>query len=105
MGPQQASIIGRDARGVPDLSWNAAVNGGVLVWMTAFPSYQRSGWHVYGGASAASPQVAGLIALANEQQAAAGEPPLGFVNPTSISTRRWTSWSARLRSSGPDTVS
>jgi hypothetical protein len=48
---QQAPIIGRDARGVPDLSWNAAVNGEVLVWITAFPGYQRSGWHVYGGTS------------------------------------------------------
>jgi subtilase family serine protease len=78
---QQAPIIGRDARGEPDLSWNAAVNGGVLVWITAFPGYQRAGWHVYGGTSASSPQVAGLIALANEQQAKAGQPPLGFLNP------------------------
>ena len=78
---QQAGVIGRDARGVPDLSWNAAVNGGVLVWITAFPGYQRSGWHIYGGTSASSPQVAGLIALANEQQAAAHEQPLGFLDP------------------------
>ena len=76
-----AGIIGRDARGVPDLSWNAAVNGGVLVWITAFPQYQRAGWHVYGGTSASSPQVAGLIALANEQQRVAGQPPLGHVAP------------------------
>jgi subtilase family serine protease len=34
-----------------------------------------------GGTSASSPQVAGLIALANEQQARAGRPPLGFLNP------------------------
>jgi subtilase family serine protease len=53
----------------------------VLVYITAFPGYQRSGWHVYGGTSAASPQVAGLVALANEQQAGAGEPPLGLPNP------------------------
>src|SRR5436305_2182915 len=76
-----ADIIGANARGVPDLSWNAAVNGGVLVWITAFPQYQRAGWHVYGGTSAASPQVAGLIALANEQQAAAHQRPLGHVAP------------------------
>jgi subtilase family serine protease len=76
-----SSIIGQNARGVPDLSWNAAVNGGVLVYITAFPGYQRSGWHVYGGTSAASPQVAGLVALANEQQAETGHPPLGFLNP------------------------
>lgn len=78
---QQAAIIGRNARGVPDLSWNAAVNGGVLVWITAFPGYQRPGWHVYGGTSASSPQVAGLIALANEQQATAHKKPLGFLDP------------------------
>ena len=76
-----ADIIGTNARGVPDLSWNAAVNGGVLVWITAFPQYQRAGWHVYGGTSAASPQVAGLIALANEQQAADQKAPLGNVAP------------------------
>jgi subtilase family serine protease len=77
----QAGIIGKDARGVPDLSWNAAVNGGVLVWITAFPEYQRAGWHTYGGTSAGSPQVAGLLALANEQQAKAGKSPLGYLNP------------------------
>jgi len=76
-----ATIIGSDSRGAPDLSWNAAVNGGVLVWITAYPNYQRAGWHVYGGTSASSPQVAGLIALANEQQRKAGEPSLGLLNP------------------------
>jgi subtilase family serine protease len=75
------SVIGSDNRGDPDLSWNAAVNGGVLVWITAFPTYQRPGWHVYGGTSASSPQVAGLVALANEQQANDGEAPLGYLNP------------------------
>ncbi len=66
-------------RGVPDISWNAAVNGGVLVYITAFPSYQRSGWHVYGGTSAASPQLAGVVALADAQL-----PPskhVGYLNP------------------------
>jgi subtilase family serine protease len=70
-----------NARGVPDLAWNAAVNGGVLVYTSFFPNASRVGWHVYGGTSAASPQVAGLVALANEQQADAGQPPLGFLNP------------------------
>ena len=31
-----AGVVG-DHRGVPDLAWNAAVNGGVLVWHTYFP--------------------------------------------------------------------
>src|SRR3954452_8653176 len=66
---------------VPDLAWNASVNGGVLVYTSFFPSVSRVGWHVYGGTSAASPQVAGLVALANEQQADASQPPLGFLNP------------------------
>jgi subtilase family serine protease len=76
-----SSVIGSNHRGDPDLSWNAAVNGGVLVWITAFPTYQRPGWHVYGGTSASSPQVAGLVALANEQQANDGDAPLGYLNP------------------------
>jgi subtilase family serine protease len=70
-----------NARGVPDVAWNAAVNGGVLVYTSFFPARDRVGWHVYGGTSAASPQVAGLVALANQQQADANEPPIGFLNP------------------------
>jgi subtilase family serine protease len=75
------SVIGSSLRGVPDLSWNAAVNGGVLVYTSFFPSANRVGWHVFGGTSASSPQVAGLVAPANEQQAAASEQPLGYLNP------------------------
>ena len=75
-----ASVIGRDARGVPDVAWNAAVNGGVLVYITAFPNYQRAGWHVYGGTSAASPQIAGVVALANTARHDLGKGPIGFLN-------------------------
>lgn len=70
-----------NARAVPDLSWDAAVNGGVLVYITAFPTYQRPGWHLYGGTSASSPQVAALTALANESRTMAGEGPIGDVAP------------------------
>ncbi len=56
-----------DHRLVPDLAWNAAVNGGVLVYQSFFPSVDRVGWHVVGGTSAASPQVAALTALAAEK--------------------------------------
>lgn len=76
-----ASRIPGDHRGLPDLSWNAAVNGGVLVWITAFPNVQRAGWHVYGGTSASSPQVGGLVALLNEQREAAGKGPIGHLAP------------------------
>jgi subtilase family serine protease len=86
----QDSVAGRitdadgaqvDARGVPDLSWNAAVNGGVLVYTSFFPEDSPPAWHIYGGTSASSPQVAGVVALANEQQREAGEPPIGYLNP------------------------
>ena len=70
-----------NARAVPDLSWDAAVNGGVLVYITAFPTYQRSGWHLYGGTSASSPQVAALTALANQSRTDLGKGPIGDVAP------------------------
>jgi subtilase family serine protease len=74
---------------VPDISWNAAVNGGVLVYITAYPTYQRSGWHVYGGTSAASPQLAGLVALAEQERSAAGKAPLGNINPLIYANPSW----------------
>ena len=74
---------------VPDVSWNAAVNGGVLVYITAYPAYQRSGWHVYGGTSAASPQLAALTALADQQRAALGKGGLGNIDPTIYANPGW----------------
>jgi len=62
---------------VPDVAWNAAVNGGVLVYTSFFPNVNRVGWHIYGGTSAASPQVAALTSLA-VQRAGHG---LGNINP------------------------
>lgn len=76
-----AGVVG-DHRGVPDLAWNAAVDGGVLVYTSFFPNASRVGWHIYGGTSAGSPQIAGLVALGNQLQAAKpGGKPLGFLNP------------------------
>jgi subtilase family serine protease len=66
-------------RGVPDLSWNAAVDGGVLVYMS-FPGV-RLGWHIIGGTSASSPQLAGLIALTNQLASGLGKGPVGYLNP------------------------
>jgi subtilase family serine protease len=79
----QTGVLGSagNHRLVPDISWNAAVNGGVLVYITAFPTYQRSGWHVYGGTSAASPQLAALTALADQERKVANKSPLGNINP------------------------
>jgi subtilase family serine protease len=81
-------VVG-SARGVPDVSWDAAVNGGVLVYITAFPTAQRAGWHVYGGTSASSPQLAALTALANQERAALSKAPLGNINPAIYSHTSW----------------
>ena len=70
---------------VPDLAWNAAVNGGVLVYETYPPAWTGyaaySGWAPVGGTSAASPQVAALTALANQARTQNNEQPIGWMNP------------------------
>jgi subtilase family serine protease len=75
---------------IPDTAWNAAVNGGVDVYITAYPSYNcapippfstQDCWQVYGGTSAASPQTAALVALANAARKHAGKQPIGFLDP------------------------
>ena len=67
------------SRGLPDVSWNSAVDGGVLVF-TSFPGV-RVGWHIVGGTSAASPQLAGLIALTNQLADQKNKPHVGYLNP------------------------
>ncbi|HET9080570.1 MAG TPA: S53 family peptidase [Trebonia sp.] len=70
---------------LPDTSWNAAVNGGVDVYITAYPEYNCGNstgcWTFYGGTSAATPQTAALVALANAARTAEGKSPLGFLDP------------------------
>jgi subtilase family serine protease len=83
-----SGVVG-SARGVPDVAWNAAVNGGVLVYITAFPQVQRPGWHVYGSTSAASPQVAALTALAEQERTAAHKAPLGNIDGLLYGHRGW----------------
>jgi subtilase family serine protease len=76
-GISQSVLIG--ARGIPDISWNAAVDGGVLVY-TSFPGL-RVGWHIIGGTSASSPQLAGLIALTNQLADESNKAHVGYLNP------------------------
>jgi subtilase family serine protease len=70
---------------VPDTAWNAAVNGGVDVYITAYPQYNCGNttgcWSFYGGTSAATPQTAALVALVNSARAAAHKQPIGFLDP------------------------
>jgi subtilase family serine protease len=75
-----AGVVGGH-RGVPDVAWNAAVNGGVLVFRSFFPSIDGPpSWQVYGGTSAASPQVAAMTAIGNAARAKAGKAPVGDLN-------------------------
>ena len=76
---------GYQGRTIPDVSWNAAVNGGVDVYISAYPEYncgQATGcWTIFGGTSAATPQVAALTALADQARKAEGMDPVGNLNP------------------------
>jgi subtilase family serine protease len=72
-----ADVVG-DHRGVPDVAWNAAVNGGVLVYISYFPRIEGPPrWGVFGGTSASSPQVAALTAIANQSRAADSKAGIG----------------------------
>jgi hypothetical protein len=62
------------ARGTPDISMNAAVDGGVWVYYTFIGP--TSPYHIFGGTSAASPEFSGIVAMAD--QLAGGD--LGTIN-------------------------
>jgi subtilase family serine protease len=70
----QAGLTGFDVRTTPDVAYDAAINGGVLV-------VQLPNIYLVGGTSCGSPQWAGIFALVNEARANAGKGPIGFANP------------------------
>lgn len=77
--PSYQAALGLGVRTTPDVAYNAAVNGGVFVYWGSVPS--GAGFYFVGGTSAASPQWAAIIALANQLSVEEGHGPLGFVNP------------------------
>jgi len=62
-------------RGVTDVAYNAAINGGILVAV---------GGHIgiFGGTSAGAPQWAGIMALVNQARAQNGKSGIGVPNTT-----------------------
>jgi subtilase family serine protease len=66
-------VVG-DARGTPDLSMSAAVDGAVVYYWSFVPS--RAGFHLVGGTSEATPEFAGILAMGAQ---AAGH-RLGLLN-------------------------
>src|SRR6266849_6295293 len=75
--PSYQSGLGLTARG-PDVDYNAAVNGGVLV---QYGGFGFPVLFIVGGTSAGSPQWAGIAALANQARAMASKGPIGDLNP------------------------
>jgi subtilase family serine protease len=71
--PSYQSGLGLTSRG-PDVAYNAAIDGGVLVVYGGFGSPVL---FIVGGTSAGSPQWAGIAALANEARANLGKGPIG----------------------------
>lgn len=75
--PSYQSGLGLTARG-PDVAYNAAIDGGVLV---QYGGFGFPVLFIVGGTSAGSPQWAGIAALANQARATAGKGPIGDLNP------------------------
>jgi subtilase family serine protease len=75
--PSYQAGLGLTSRG-PDVAYNAAIDGGVLV-DTTFLGFRAL--FIVGGTSAGSPQWAGITALANQARASAGKGPIGDLNP------------------------
>jgi|ERR1700722_6963129 len=71
---QKGTIHGGKQRGVPDVSYNAAVLHGVLTYLN-IPGIP-AGFYLFGGTSAGSPQWSAILAIADQK---AGS-DLGFIN-------------------------
>jgi subtilase family serine protease len=69
-----ASVVGT-SRGVPDISMSGACNGGADMYQS-FPG-QPAGWYPTCGTSEATPEFAGIVALADQQ----AHRTLGVLNP------------------------
>jgi len=82
--PSYQTGLALGSRTTPDVAYNAAVNGGVLVAWSAVPS--AAGIYIVGGTSAGSPQWASIVALANQLKGS----PVGFINPTLYNLRSCT---------------
>jgi subtilase family serine protease len=72
--PWQLGLVPTLQRAEPDVAFDAANNGGVVI---AF--HGRFG--VIGGTSVGSPSWAAIVALANELRGRQGKPPLGLATP------------------------
>lgn len=70
-----SSVVG-SSRGTPDVAMSASVNGGALVYMSAKIT-GSAGFFPIGGTSEASPEFAGIVAIADQVAGKA----LGYLDP------------------------
>lgn len=91
--PSYQTSLGLPNRSVPDVAYNAAIDGGVLVYYSA-EGPSTAGFYLFGGTSAGAPQWAGIFALANQLRAQNGKTPLGFANPAIYSIAQLASYPA-----------
>ena len=87
--PSYQAGLGLSSRG-PDVAYDAAIDGGVLV---VYGGFGFPVLFIVGGTSAGSPQWAGIAALANQARANAGKGPVGDLNPVLYSIYHSTRYS------------
>jgi subtilase family serine protease len=90
-GYQSGDGTGNVMRTIPDVSYNAAVSGGVLVHLSFLPGLPPGGaFFIFGGTSAGSPQMSSVIALANQLRGS----NLGFLNDKIYSIAEGSAYSS-----------
>ncbi|MDQ6816704.1 MAG: S53 family peptidase, partial [Actinomycetota bacterium] len=77
----QTGIVGQNSRAVPDVSMLADVAPGFAIFCTAQGTSGCQGWTTVGGTSAATPLLAGGIALVNQDLHKHQRELIGFLNP------------------------
>lgn len=77
--PSYQRGLGLSSRTTPDVSIDAAISGGVLIYWSVIPSL--AGFWIQGGTSVGSPLWAGIAALADQFAAEKHLGPIGFINP------------------------
>lgn len=74
----QVGVNGSTQRTTPDIAYNAAISGGVLTYLGFLGP--NSGFYIFGGTSAGSPQWAAILAIANQARGLQAKPNLGYLN-------------------------
>jgi subtilase family serine protease len=77
--PSYQHGLGLTTRATPDVSYDASISGGVLVYWSVIPS--EAGFSFSGGTSCGSPQWAAIAALADQYAAMHHRGTIGFINP------------------------